>query len=273
MVETEPEDAEVWLNGRLAGLSPIELIGLPVGEHFVRVSKKGYATATESFKIEEGQDPGSLMIELVATHGFLSLSSDPPDAAVVIDGEKAGDAPVENHLLEPGSHEIRVGKRGYQDWTMEIKTEVGEHLDLLARLSAVRSSASARTSTPVTPPKAPATPEPDVLKIEPGPALKTLPPDVFLVGPGVTPPKRISGSPPRYPERARQRKQEGRVTIQMIVTEEGVPTELEVIESAGQLLDEAVLNAVKKWTFEPGKKDGVPVKVRHVIRQSFRIGR
>jgi protein TonB len=59
----------------------------------------------------------------------------------------------------------------------------------------------------------------------------------------------------------------------MIVTEEGLPTELEVIESAGQLLDEAVLNAVQKWKFEPGKKDGVPVKVRHVIRQSFRIGR
>ncbi len=264
MVETEPDGAEVWLNGRLAGLSPIELIGLPPGEHFVRLSKRGYVTTTESVEIEKGQAPGSLAIELAATHGFLFLESDPPDAAVVIDGENAGGTPVQNHLLEPGNHEIRVGKTGYQDWTMEVKAEAGEHLNLVARLGAA-PSATVPTSTPET--------EPAPLELEPGPALSALAGDVLTVGPGITPPRKISGNPPRYPERARQSKLEGRVSVQFIVTADGLPTNFEIIESAGELLDDTVLKALAEWKFEPATKDGVPVKVRWVIRQSFRIGR
>ncbi len=265
MVETEPDGAEVWLNGRLAGLSPIELIGLPPGEHFVRLSKRGFVTTTESLEIEKGQAAGSFVIELAATHGFLFLESDPPDAAVVIDGENAGGTPVQNHLLEPGNHEIRVGKKGYQDWTMEVKAEAGEHLNLVARLGAA-PSATAPKSTPKTAEQAP-------LELEPGPALSALAGDVLTVGPGITPPRKISGSPPRYPERARQRRLEGRVSVQFIVTEDGLPTKFEIIESAGELLDETVLKALADWKFEPATKDSVPVKVRWVIRQSFRIGR
>ena len=66
---------------------------------------------------------------------------------------------------------------------------------------------------------------------------------------------------------------EGTVAVTMIVDETGVPTELAVVESAGPVLDRAVLDAVRGWRFEPATKGGVRVKVRWTARQTYRSAR
>ena len=89
----------------------------------------------------------------------------------------------------------------------------------------------------------------------------------------VTPPVRTRGGTAPYPERARQLRQQGTVSIQMIVDETGTPTELQVVESAGSALDAAVLESVRAWRFEPARKNGVKVKVRWTARQTYRNAR
>ena len=64
---------------------------------------------------------------------------------------------------------------------------------------------------------------------------------------------------------------EGVVAMEMIVTEEGKAIELRVVESAGQILDEAALEAARTWRFEPALKQGVKVRVRWQVRQRFQI--
>jgi serine/threonine-protein kinase len=90
------------------------------------------------------------------------------------------------------------------------------------------------------------------------------------LGPDVTVPVRILGEAAPYPEEARRRGAKGTITIDMIVDETGMPTDLQVVESAGPILDEAVLKAVRSWRFEPARKDGVRVKVRWRARQTYR---
>ena len=90
------------------------------------------------------------------------------------------------------------------------------------------------------------------------------------LGPGVTPPVRIRGDSATYPERARQMKLRGSVLVALIVDENGLPTDLQVVESAGPILDEAVLKAMRTWRFEPARKDGVRVKVRWQARQTYK---
>lgn len=89
----------------------------------------------------------------------------------------------------------------------------------------------------------------------------------------VTPPVRTRGEPASYPERAAALRQEGTVAVAMIVDENGLPTELTVVESAGAVLDAAVLDAVAGWRFSPAQKDGVRVKVRWTVRQTYRRAR
>jgi serine/threonine-protein kinase len=93
------------------------------------------------------------------------------------------------------------------------------------------------------------------------------------IGPGVTPPRRIRGEPPPYPESARRLQQEGTVTVALVVNANGEPSDLRVVKSAGKILDEAVLAAVRSWKFEPARKDGIKVAVRWQVRQSFEIAR
>jgi protein TonB len=89
------------------------------------------------------------------------------------------------------------------------------------------------------------------------------------MGPGVTPPRRVTGTPAPYPALARRVRLTGTVTVSMIVSEHGEPLEPTIEESGGPILDKAVLDAVKGWHFEPARKNGVRVRVRWTVRQKF----
>jgi len=90
--------------------------------------------------------------------------------------------------------------------------------------------------------------------------------------PGVVSPVKVAGASADYPERARRMKLFGTVAVSMIVNAEGLPTDVAVVESAGDVLDEAVLKAVRTWRFTPATKDGVKVSVRWLVRQRFQKG-
>ena len=61
---------------------------------------------------------------------------------------------------------------------------------------------------------------------------------------------------------ARKLKQQGRVTIEFVV-----------IESAGAILDKAVLDSLRKWRYEPAKRNNEPVRVKIRVRQHFKLTR
>ena len=89
----------------------------------------------------------------------------------------------------------------------------------------------------------------------------------------VTPPRRVEGSTASYPDVARRRRLAGTVTVSMVVSETGEVLEPRVVESAGDVLDQAVLDAVATWRFEPARKDDEAVRVRWTVRQTFRFSR
>ena len=116
-------------------------------------------------------------------------------------------------------------------------------------------------------PEAVATPPPATPPPTPEPVIEG---QLVEMGPTVTPPVRIVGRPAAYPRLARELRQYGTVAIDLIVDETGAPTELQVVESAGPILDEVVLKAVRTWRFEPARKHGVRVKVRWRVRQTYK---
>lgn len=74
-----------------------------------------------------------------------------------------------------------------------------------------------------------------------------------------------------YPLSAVRSKQSGRVTIQFIVTEQGVPTELKVLKGVASSLDKEALKVVRESRFTPGIKDGKAVKVKMSLPVVFVI--
>ena len=74
-----------------------------------------------------------------------------------------------------------------------------------------------------------------------------------------------------YPRVSGRERANGTVAIEMIVDEQGHPNDLNVVVSAGPVLDAAALESVRSWRFEPARQDGVPVKVRWLARQTYQL--
>jgi protein TonB len=94
---------------------------------------------------------------------------------------------------------------------------------------------------------------------------------VFHVGGGVTAPSLIYKVEPEYSEEARKAKYQGVVVLYVEVDPSGRAGNLRVVHSMGLGLDEKAIDAVRKWRFRPGSKDGKPVTVGAIVEVNFRL--
>jgi TonB family protein len=82
-----------------------------------------------------------------------------------------------------------------------------------------------------------------------------------LRGSNVSPPRIIENPKPVYPLEARQKGYEGKVLLRVEVLTNGRVGKVEVAKSSGyELLDQAALEAMKRWRFIPAKRGKVPFR-------------
>jgi len=93
----------------------------------------------------------------------------------------------------------------------------------------------------------------------------------YKIGGGVSAPVPVYRPEPEYSEEARKAKWQGAVMLSLVVDENGVPQEIKVIRSLGMGLDQKAIEAVQKWRFRPGLKDGKAVPVFANIEVNFRL--
>jgi protein TonB len=93
----------------------------------------------------------------------------------------------------------------------------------------------------------------------------------YKIGGGVSPPAVLHKVEPEYSEEARKAKWQGTVVLQLVVDANGHPQDLKVMRALGLGLDQKAIEAVEKWTFKPGMKDGKPVPVIATIEVNFRL--
>jgi TonB family protein len=87
----------------------------------------------------------------------------------------------------------------------------------------------------------------------------------------VTAPRAIYDPEPEYSEEARRVHFQGVVVLSIVVDQAGHARDIRVARSVGLGLDEKAIEAVKKWKFEPGVKDGHPVAVGVNVEVNFRL--
>jgi protein TonB len=77
---------------------------------------------------------------------------------------------------------------------------------------------------------------------------------------------------PVYPALARERGQEGRVVVRLVVGADGVPADIRLAESSGvAALDAAALDAVRQWRFAPARRAGAAVAEERLAPVVFRL--
>lgn len=97
-ITTNPPDAQVLINGELRGASPLQLMMEPTGESEVVIRRPGYAEFREKITAPEGAGPLALEYELIPAGQLVSITTDPPNATIRIDGELKGISPLKLEL-------------------------------------------------------------------------------------------------------------------------------------------------------------------------------
>lgn len=93
----------------------------------------------------------------------------------------------------------------------------------------------------------------------------------YRIGGGVSAPSVLVKVEPEYSEEARKAKWQGTVVLSLVVDEHGTAQGIKVTKSLGLGLDQKAIEAVQKWRFKPGMKDGKPVPVMASIEVNFRL--
>ena len=93
----------------------------------------------------------------------------------------------------------------------------------------------------------------------------------YRVGDGVTAPTVIRKVEPKFPDALQHQGLTATVVLQIVVGASGRIHNARVLRTDGRReFIEAAIDAVRRWEFEPGRKDGKPVDVEATIEMNFR---
>jgi protein TonB len=103
-----------------------------------------------------------------------------------------------------------------------------------------------------------------------------VPKEVPVIEPKVEPPRfgaaYLENPAPAYPSQSRRIGEEGRVLLRVLVSEKGDAANVEVDSGSGsERLDQAALNAVKKWRFIPAKRNNQPISAYVIVPIKFSL--
>jgi protein TonB len=90
------------------------------------------------------------------------------------------------------------------------------------------------------------------------------------VGGQIREPRRVSSVAPVYPAIARQARVQGTVVIQAVIGVDGDVRDAQILNSV-PLLDQAALDAVRQWRYQPTLLNGTPVAVIMTVSVRFTL--
>jgi hypothetical protein len=109
-VNTTPEGANVFLDNKLVGKTPISRRVIESGSHIIKTELTLYHTKETEILIKDGDDE-SYSIELEPAFGELIINSQPEDGAnVFIDDDRVGTTPFRDDKIASGQYRVRIDK-------------------------------------------------------------------------------------------------------------------------------------------------------------------
>ncbi len=167
LVRSTPSGAQVFLDGKSAGVTPLTVRDVGAGVHAVRVTRDGYVTADRRVAITDSRPVASVTVELArarpaprvapvpvaraprpapaartpaasaapaSRYGALIVDSRPSGASVFIDGRLMGRTPLLLDEVEAREHVIAMDMAGYKRWASSIAVVGGVRTRVAASL-------------------------------------------------------------------------------------------------------------------------------------------
>ena len=134
-VNTIPSRANITVNGRYRGQSPITLSLSPGLDYQIGMSKAGYGVTTRSLRLDSAARD-SITVDLSARVGTVTVNVQPSDATVYVDGRARGTGKTVVRLSS-APHKIEVRRQGFVDWERTVTPRPGYPQSLTANLQSL----------------------------------------------------------------------------------------------------------------------------------------
>ncbi|MDP6924569.1 MAG: PEGA domain-containing protein [Candidatus Scalindua sp.] len=132
-ISSNPTGAFIKINGKKSGNTPETINDLSPGTHLAEIRMDGYEDWSESVDIK-GDKINKLVANLLEITGSININSNPPEAAIYLNGEKAGITPDTLKSVTIGSHEIEIKMEGFAGWKKTLNVKKGKEINLNATL-------------------------------------------------------------------------------------------------------------------------------------------
>ena len=144
IVNTIPRGANVTVNGRYRGQSPITLSLAPDVDYEIGLSKAGYGVTRRNLRMESNASE-SITVDLSARLGTVTVVVKPEDATVYVDGRPRGRGKT-TVRLSSAPHTIEVSRPGYASWKRTITPRPGYPQTLTASLRSEEAIAAEKVA-------------------------------------------------------------------------------------------------------------------------------
>jgi len=132
-VQSQPNTASVFLDGRFVGTTPVVLKGVPYGRHARKLTRHGYRHRVKLVTVSAKVAKVNAELPPRAA-GSLVVDSDPPEAEVFVNGRFAGRAPVSLQRLPAGPVHVRVEMEEFLPFKQEVAVADGKTTKIKATL-------------------------------------------------------------------------------------------------------------------------------------------
>lgn len=146
-INSFPEGAEVYLDNRYVGKTPLDIDQVGIGEYVVRVELSGYKTWSRTIQINDNQTTFvSADLQGTQQYGSIAIGCNKDIARIYLNEQfKRITDKDKNIILEQiteGFHDIRITLKGYHDWSQRIDVKPAQRVQLTVKLEKI-----ARTGT------------------------------------------------------------------------------------------------------------------------------
>lgn len=145
-INTEPDGAEIYIDGEFQGYSDTVLYQLPAGQHEVTLVLEGYSDYRKTVYIQEDMSQSlTHVFEPLPTTGTIIIESAPSNADVYLNGDYRGRTRLTLQEIEPGRYTVLIKEEGFEDWEGVVEVAAGKISDISAELTAVQVAVSINT--------------------------------------------------------------------------------------------------------------------------------
>lgn len=143
-LDSSPTGADVWLDNRYYGETPLIIGDISPGTHTVTLRKAGFEDMKLDITITAGQvyrtNQGLVEYSPNPGVGSLQIDSEPGGAAIFLNSNYQGSTPVyggafDINQLTPGSYTLRLTMPDYQPYVQTVSVQSGIINDIHATLS------------------------------------------------------------------------------------------------------------------------------------------